>query len=62
MTHYLYVLNGAMLALNVLLYAAHFRFARRANRRLAALAQQVRLDMQRAEVIDFPAAEAIRCR
>jgi hypothetical protein len=43
---FLLILNGAMFCANVLLYWQHFRFARRSNRRLAALARQVRDDME----------------
>jgi hypothetical protein len=42
----LLIINGALIALNALMYWNTFRFARRSNRRIAALARQVRGDME----------------
>jgi hypothetical protein len=47
--------NGLIFLLNVILYAAHFRFARRSNRRLAALTRQVRSEMGHG-LVELPAA------
>ena len=66
MAKILLIVNAALIALNVAMYWQNFIFARRSNRRLAALVHQVR-EMQ-AGLIEFPApevrtsAEALRCR
>lgn len=53
---YAYIFNAFLFLANMALYAFNFRYARRQNRRLAALVQQVRAKMD-GSLVEFPASD-----